>query len=295
MGAHHNTHHHHSKHRNGSSRRKQTRLVLILITTVMAAVSLILGVKNNSLSFCLVSICTVEFLIKFSADYMLMETTNYKQDEYRKKKFHVYAQLFSNIVLLIGVTLLTCIVLIRMTNKVDDHINALPIFICSSIYLVVYALEILLVKNGNAKHTVGEYMKVGLLSTLTVSIFSLAIIITKRNWIDYMSCLLLEALLVYQIFKNFSSIVNSILAGANKDSLYRGLTREIMSIRHIESVHHLHVWNFRGGKSMLVCHVKIDEAVNKEISEEIISAIKGVCNDYNINYETVQIESAKEK
>ena len=285
--------HHHRHHRN-----KSPRIVFLSV--------LILGIASMVMGLILTAVCrsvaclafTVDgfanFMI-FCADFSIVNEKQRNVDEYTKKKRRALTNLFSTAGLLVCGTIVGCMAIFRVTTdtfsyfEVQKETLLLTCFliitiIASLLYFIISKIESVVSKR------LFHYLRVTIVDCIIILVGTLILEIADNLIVDATTAIAICLVMIYTVYKNFSYIITVVLNGANKDRYYTGLTREISALPGVKAVHHLHVWNYESGKSMLVCHVYTDELITDKFTEELVSMIKGICSDNNIDYECVQIE-----
>ena len=130
------------------------------------------------------------------------------------------------------------------------------------------------------------------LVSVGVMISGLVIYYTKWNIVDPIVSLILGVVILLSTWRLFAESLKLMLDGVPKNIDLEKISKLILNIDGVESLHHIHVWALSSTINALTCHIKIK---NESASwENIKKQVKHLLADNNIQHVTLELDTPNE-
>jgi len=104
--------------------------------------------------------------------------------------------------------------------------------------------------------------------------------------IDGVIALIIASYMIFQSFLSFPKIVNILMNAAPNHLNIDDIKKEIMGIRGVKGIHHIHLWSINEDDVALECHV---ESCDLELSSEISVRLS---EKFHISHCNIQVEKS---
>ncbi len=193
---------------------------------------------------------------------------------------------------------LIVIAFILIKESINRFINPEPVLsfwviILAGLSILLNGLSVLLIKK-DAEHNMN--MKSAYLHLLTDMMTSIAVLaggilmkFTELTWVDP---LLSVGIAIYLIYSSFSLLLKTIriLMQFTPEGLDpKEIAAEVSTIKGIENIHHIHIWQLNDRNIHFEGHVDFKEDMNLEKVQSILKEIKELLHGkYEIAHSTLQ-------
>ncbi len=146
-------------------------------------------------------------------------------------------------------------------------------------------------KDGHSlnQKAVNLHMLEDVLGWLVVLIGSFLMKFTSINIIDPILSLGVALFILYHCYRNIKEIGNIFLEKIPQDLDLNKLKEELLKIKGIKDIHHVHIWSLDGNNNFATLH-----AVVKKYDSAYKKQIKAILQDFNINHSTIELEDETE-
>jgi len=132
------------------------------------------------------------------------------------------------------------------------------------------------------------------LSSVVVIVAGIALYVTGWLLIDLVVSVIIVAMIIWSSLAIIRESMGIFLQAApphiNTDDVYR----DIAGLKHVGSVHGLHIWSISSSEVFLSCHICIGDADAEADTDEVIRNVNSMLEDkYGIRHTTLQVESVK--
>ena len=103
--------------------------------------------------------------------------------------------------------------------------------------------------------------------------------------IDPIYTLILSIIIIISTFELADECIHELVGGAPEDLDVNKLKDELKSIRGVEGIHDLHVWNLYEGTIAISVHV-LTERIDRDA---VLGVVTRVCHKYGIYHTTIQV------
>lgn len=128
------------------------------------------------------------------------------------------------------------------------------------------------------------------LSSVGIIVGGLLILATGFDWIDPLVSISIGVVITFSAWGIIKSGVRVFLEAAPKGMDTNTVSRAIMEIQGVSSVHDLHIWSITPGMVALSCHVQSDSHTVSEIITLREQVHQLLHNRFNISHTTIQME-----
>ncbi|MGQ9519470.1 MAG: cation diffusion facilitator family transporter [Candidatus Fervidibacter sp.] len=129
-------------------------------------------------------------------------------------------------------------------------------------------------------------------SSIVVVAGGATIAVTRWFWIDPILSLVIIAIIFYHAFKVAIEAAHVLMEGVPYGINIHSVRKTLESIQGVRQVHDLHIWSLCSSCRYLSAHLVVDEKVMMGPSSVINSAQEMLCNRFNINHVTLQLETS---
>lgn len=131
------------------------------------------------------------------------------------------------------------------------------------------------------------------LSSIGVIIAAILINVYHIMWVDAAITVIVSVVLAYEAIKILKNTLN-ILMESNPDIDLKKVESDLCQFELINTIHHVHVWQFSDSEIMLDAHVNVNPKIKVSQLDELYDQINRVLKqNFGISHVTIQIESAR--
>lgn len=279
--------HDHHQHLQGDARKNI--LTAFFLNTFFVVVEVVGGLYTNSIAIltdalhdfgdCL-SLGTAWFLQKKSEQGRNMKYS------YGYKRFSLLGSIFLSGVL----TVSSVFVLIEAVKRVLDP---QPVLADGMLWIAVFGIVIngaaaLRVKKGHSLNERSVYLHImeDVLGWIAVLIASIVMLFIDIPMLDSLLSIGISIWVLSNVYKNLRSVFSILLQAVPKEIHVEELTKRIVAVEGVNSIHDLHLWSLDGETHVMTLHVVTDEQDVNNIKQTIIA----IAADYNIGHTTIDFE-----
>lgn len=143
-------------------------------------------------------------------------------------------------------------------------------------------------------HVLGD-----LLSSIGVLIAAIIICINKNLvFFDPICTFIFSVLIIITTFNLLRQSLSVIMESTPKEIDTDSIVKDLMSIRGVDQVHDIHIWNLTVGKPSMIAHITFNidpdnEPILCSFERILYEAQLIVCSNYHIHHSTIQLELSK--
>lgn len=286
----HIAHHHH--HHEVDEKSVKLLLISFIINMVLSVVELVGGVLSASVA--LIGDALHNTSDAFS---ILIAVIAFKIGQKKATAKYTYgfkrAEIIGGFVNLILLFISGCYLLIEGIWRLiqPEPISGMLIVIVSVLALAVDTATAK-ISHHHAEHNTN--MKMVFLHNLADALGSVGVIVSGLcvmwfgiYWVDGIVAICIALYMIVQAVLSFPNIVNILMNAAPDNVDLVVLEREILKIKGVKGVHHIHLWRVNEHESSLECHVGVCKGKG-----DVLAEIKTVlAEQFHITHSTIQVES----
>lgn len=269
-------------------------LVAFLLNLGFSIFEIIGGILTNSIA--IISDAFHDFIDAFSIglSYFLERKSKKKADykyTYGYIRYSVLGALITTTFLLVGSIIVIIGAVDRLFNRADINYNGM--IIISIIGIVVNFLAAYKTREGDSlnQKSVNLHMLEDVLGWVIVFIGSILMKFTDITYIDSIMSIIIAIYILIHALKNLKSVLDLFLVKTPKNVDIDELKKELLKVKNVSDIHHIHVWSMDGVNNYATIHAVINtkdfEKVKKDLKEEL--------EVHGIIHSTIEIEAKDSK
>ena len=269
-------------------------LIAFLLNLLFSIFEIIGGIFTNSVAIISDAIHDFGDSISIGISYFLEKKSKKKPDNkytYGYTRYSILGALITNIILITGPLLVIYNAIERIFNPTDINYNGMIIFAVFGV--IVNLIAAYFTKGGKSlnQKAVNLHMLEDVFGWIIVLIGAIIIKFTKINIIDSILSIVVAVFILINAIKSVKKIVDLFLEKTPTNINIEELKEELIKIKNIVDVHHIHVWSIDGINNYATLHVVSKEKDNNEIKEEV----KNKLQEHDIFHVTIEIEDENYK
>lgn len=269
-------------------------LVAFLLNLGFSIFEIIGGVLTNSIA--IISDAFHDFVDAFSIglSYFLERKSKKKADykyTYGYIRYSVLGALITTTFLLVGSVIVIIGAVDRLFNRADINYNGM--IIISIIGIVVNFIAAYKTREGDSlnQKSVNLHMLEDVLGWVIVFIGSILMKFTDITYIDSIMSIIIAIYILIHALENLKSVLDLFLVKTPKNVDIDALKKELLKVKNVSDIHHIHIWSMDGVNNYATIHAVINtkdfEKVKKELKKEL--------KVHGIVHSTIEIEAKDSK
>ena len=269
-------------------------LVAFLLNLGFSIFEVLGGILTNSVA--IISDALHDFIDAFSIglSYFLEKKSKKKPDykyTYGYIRYSVLGALLTTTFLLVGSIIVTISAVGRLIHPVEIKYNGM--IIISVIGIIVNFIAAMKTREGDSlnQKSVNLHMLEDVLGWVIVFIGSILMKFTDITYIDSIMSIIIAIYILIHAIKNLKSVLDLFLVKTPKNINIDELKKELLKVKNVSDIHHIHVWSMDGVNNYATIHAVINtldfEKVKKNLKEEL--------EEHGIVHSTIEIEAKDSK
>jgi cobalt-zinc-cadmium efflux system protein len=270
--------------------------IVFSLTFCYLIVEIIVGIFTNSLALIADSVhmftdAGALALAAFAS--WIAEKPATPEKTYGYYRVEILAALVNSLLLTIGVVYIIYEAYQRIQNP--GQVVGLPMMATAVVGLFINLVGLRLLhprsqENINIKGAFYEVTK-DALGSVGVIVAGAVILTTDFKLIDPIVSILIAILILPRSWKLMSDAVNVLLESSPANVSIGSIRKVIEALKGVDAVHDLHVWTITSDIVAMSGHIVLDEGVDCNRSQDILSEVKILLKDtFDIEHSTVQFE-----
>jgi cobalt-zinc-cadmium efflux system protein len=173
------------------------------------------------------------------------------------------------------------------------EIHALPMIAVAALGLVINSSMFLILRRSKSMNVRAAMLHVAsdAMSATGVIIAGCLLLLTGWRWVDPLTSVCIAAVIVYGAFRLIRDSVNVLLEAVPAHLDLADVFRAVQGIDGVVAVHDLHIWTLSSQIYALSAHLVVRPATVAE-NDAILTRVQSLlCDRFNIDHSTLQIES----
>lgn len=247
------------------------------------------GIFTNSVSILSDSIHDLGDAISIGIAFFLEKKSNKKADDlytYGYKRYSVLGGLITSVILLTGSLIVIYNAVLRLINPVE--VNHQGMMFLAIIGVILNFIAAYLTKEGDSinQKAVNLHMLEDVLGWVLVLIGSIIMNFTDISIIDPIMSITVSLYILINTIKNLKEIIDLFLEKTPKGININDIKEDLLKIKGITDIHHLHIWSIDGTNNYATMHIVSKENKIKELKTKI----KEELLEYNICHVILETE-----
>lgn len=269
-------------------------LVAFILNISFSIFELIGGLFTNSVSIMSDAVHDLADAISIGISLILEKISKKKPNEeytYGYIRYSVFGALITTTILTVG----SILVIIGGVNRIINPriINYDGMIIFAIFGVVINFMAAYFTKEGDSvnQKAVNLHMLEDVLGWVVVLIGSILMKFTDISIIDSIMSICIAIFILINAFKNLKKILDLFLEKTPKNISIKNLKNDLLKIKDVVDVHHVHVWSMDGISNYATMHVVTRSDNQKMLKNKIKKDLKKI----GIIHTTVEIECMEEK
>ena len=269
-------------------------LVAFLLNLGFSIFEVFGGILTNSVA--IISDALHDFIDAFSIglSYFLERKSKKKADykyTYGYIRYSVLGALLTTTFLLVGSIIVIISAVGRLIHPVEIKYNGM--IIISVIGIIVNFIAAMQTREGDSlnQKSVNLHMLEDVLGWVIVFIGSILMKFTDITYIDSIMSIIIAIYILIHAIKNLKSVLDLFLVKTPKNINIDELKKELLKVKNVSDIHHIHIWSMDGVNNYATIHAVINtldfEKVKKDLKEEL--------EEHGIVHSTIEIETKDSK
>lgn len=269
-------------------------LVAFILNISFSIFELIGGLFTNSVSIMSDAVHDLADAISIGISLILEKISKKKPNEeytYGYIRYSVFGALITTTILTVG----SILVIIGGVNRIINPriVNYDGMIIFAIFGVVINFMAAYFTKEGDSvnQKAVNLHMLEDVLGWVVVLIGSILMKFTDISIIDSIMSICIAIFILINAFKNLKNILDLFLEKTPKNISIKNLKNDLLKIKDVVDVHHVHVWSMDGISNYATMHVVTRSDNQKMLKNKIKKDLKKI----GIIHTTVEIECMEEK
>lgn len=125
-----------------------------------------------------------------------------------------------------------------------------------------------------------------------VAVLLVAIVMYFIDWpiLDPLLSIAIAGFILFNVVRNLKATINLFIQGVPDQKLLTEIEGTLLNIKHVNRLHHLHLWSLDGEQHVLTAHVEVLTIENIQQYAGMKTNIHKALEPYNLAHTTIEIE-----
>ena len=129
-----------------------------------------------------------------------------------------------------------------------------------------------------------------------VSVLIVSILLLFFNWpiLDPLLSIVFTLFILMNVVKTTRQTIKIFMQSVPDDKMLDDIRNRLTALKHVNAVHHLHLWSLDGEKHVLTAHLEIDQMITADDQMLIKQEINNQLAEYSLEHTTIEFEMPDE-
>jgi len=287
-------HHHHHHHDHHSGKNLRTAFFLNAFFTVF---ELIGGIYTNSIAIISDAIHDLGDSLSLGTAWYLEVKSKQAADRsfsFGYKRFSLLGALINSIVLIVGAVFVIHSAIGRIIEPEISDAKGMFVFAIVGVLVNGYAAWKTSTGKTLNERVITWHLMEDVLGWAAILVVSVVLYFTDNLYLDPVLSLLITLFILWNVMKRLKETLFLFLQGHPKDVSREEVEKEILSIKHVQSVHHTHIWSLDGEHHVFTTHVKLGIIESFKDLLAVKNQLKIIMRKYPFEHYTIETEIDEE-
>ena len=290
---HHHHHHHHHDHKIVLKSLNYTFILCIVLNLLFVIVEAITGIIYGSMSLLSDAghnLGDVFSLLLALFAFRIAKSNSTSKFTYGYKKGTILISLVNAIIILLAVGIIIYESISKLISPIEVSGAAIS-WVAAIGILINGVTTLLLMKSRNRDlNSRGAYLHMAMDTLVSIGVVISGICIMCTGWtiIDPIVSIIIALVIISSTWSLLRESVNLILDSVPSAINIAHIKTEILQLKGVENIHHIHVWAIGTEENAATLHIVIEDT---EKLDEIRIEIKNKLKELGIQHSTVEVES----
>lgn len=284
------SHEHHHRHASGKN-----ILITIFLNFGISVLQLIGGLVSGSTALLSDAAHNFSDVLSLILSYWAIRLSGRQQtlkQTYGFRRAGILAAFINTAVLIIIALILIWEAVTRLLNP--QSVEGLIVVVLAFAGVLLNGVSILFIrkdaeKNINIK-AASLHLFADMLTSVAVMAGGLAIIFLEWIWLDSVLTILIACYLIWSGWGIFYESIRIFMQFTPSNINIEVVAGEIMQLKGVKNIHHVHVWQLDENELMLEAHIDLKEDYRISQFEELLNEIESVLDKFGIHHFNIQPE-----
>lgn len=263
-------------------------LIAFILNLTFSIIEFIGGTITNSVAIISDAIHDIGDALSIGISYFLEKKSKKQPDEkytYGYIRYSIIGSIITTTILLFGSSIVIYNSIIRIFNPIKINYNGMIIIALFGV--IINFIAAYFTKNGESlnQKSVNLHMIEDVLGWIIVLIGALIMKFTNISVIDPVLSIIVALFILVNALKNFKIVLDLFLEKTPNNIKIETIKEELLKIKNVTDIHHIHIWSIDGYNNYATMHVVI-KTKDKEIKNQIRERLK----KFKINHVTIELE-----
>ncbi len=266
--------------------------IAFILNLIFSLIELIGGLFTGSIAILSDSVHDFGDSLSIGLSFILerksKQKANYKYT-YGYVKYSVMGSIITTLILIIGSIFVIIEAIKRIINPIALNYNGMILIALFGVIVNLIASYCTKDHHSLNEKSVNLHMLEDVLGWVVVLIGSILIKFTNITIIDALLSIMVALFILFSALNNFKEILNIFLEKTPNDINIKTLKKDLLNIKGVIDVHHIHVRSIDGINNYATMHIVV-----KKYDSKLKLIIKNKLKELNINHSTIEFEEEKE-
>lgn len=210
------------------------------------------------------------------------------------ERFSLLGALLNSVILIIG----SVFIIIEAIERIQDPEipNAWGMIFFAFVGIAVNGYAAYRLHGGSSlnEKVVKLHLLEDVLGWVAILIAAIVLLFKEIPFIDPVLSLLITAYILYNVAKRLKETLHIFLQGVPPGVDINMISQRLLSIKHVASLHHTHVWSLDGEHHVFSTHLKLKHIKDFEQILYVKARAKEILQEYNFEHYTIETELNEE-
>jgi cobalt-zinc-cadmium efflux system protein len=206
------------------------------------------------------------------------------------RRFSLLGALINSLILIVGSIFVIKEAIGRIINPEFSNATGMLIFAIIGVLVNGYAAWKLSKGKTLNERVISWHLVEDVLGWVAILVVSIVLHFKDIPFLDPALSLLITVYILWNVVQRLKETLVLFLQGEPRDVDRESIEREILSIEHVQSIHHTHIWSLDGEHHVFTTHLKLKPIGGLEEMLEVKNQVKEIMKKYPFEHYTVETE-----
>jgi len=251
------------------------------------------GIWTNSLAILADSVHDLGDSMSLGLSWYLERYSNKGGDErfsYGSRRFSLLGALINTVILIVG----SLFILLRAVPRLiyPEQTNAQGMMFLAIIGILINGIAVLRLRKGKSLNVqiAAWHLFEDVLGWVAVLVVSIVLYFWDIPILDPLLSILITGYVLWNVIRNLKKTLALFLQAVPEDFNLEEVKRRLLSMEHVVSLHHTHLWSMDGEHHVLTTHLVVDPCTSRDEILVLKKEINSLTSDLDIAHTTLEVE-----
>jgi cobalt-zinc-cadmium efflux system protein len=206
------------------------------------------------------------------------------------RRFSLLGALINSLILIVGSIFVIKEAIGRILNPESSNATGMLIFAIVGVMVNGYAAWKMSKGKTLNERMISWHLVEDVLGWVAILIVSIVLHFKDIPFLDPALSLLITVYILWNVVQRLKETLVLFLQGEPRDVDRESIEREILSIEHVQSIHHTHIWSLDGEHHVFTTHLKLKSISELEEILQVKNQVKEIMKRYPFEHYTIETE-----